>query len=91
MLAAKHPALADKVFNQECLDAAGGGAWRRWFRAPAGRVAAALIERGLEYPWSVRLFWWAWKMEYCEGVREGRRLLDRSRRGHGVGDAADRR
>lgn len=73
MLARKHPDLADRMFNPECVESRMDVLVWRWFRWPASRLVLAILESGKAPPWCVRLFWWTWKMEYCQGAREARR------------------
>jgi glycosyltransferase involved in cell wall biosynthesis len=77
-LARKHPDLAGRIFNPECVQSWTDALVWRWFRWPASRLALAVLERGTEPSWCVRLFWWTWKMEYCQGVREARRAAQTS-------------
>jgi glycosyltransferase involved in cell wall biosynthesis len=72
-LAVKHPDRAARIFNPECVETRMDRLVWRWFRRPASTATLAFLERGKEYPWCVRVFWWVWKMEYSQGAREARR------------------
>jgi glycosyltransferase involved in cell wall biosynthesis len=79
-LAAKHPDFAARIFNPECVESRMDRLVWRWFRWLASTVTLVALECGTEYPWCVRAFWWVWRMEYCQGVREARRTEAREYR-----------
>jgi len=72
-LAAKHPDFADRIFNPECVESRMDTLLWRWFRWPASMITLICLERGGEYAWCKRLFWWVWRMEYCRGARKASR------------------
>jgi glycosyltransferase involved in cell wall biosynthesis len=79
-LASKHPDRSDRIFNSECVESRMNRLVWHWLHWPLAWLALKLLECGKEYLWCVRLFWWVWRLEYCQGVREGKKIQGRERR-----------
>jgi len=72
-LAAKHPKRSDRIFNPECIESKMDRLVWRWFRWPLRCLALKFVESGKPEQWQVNLFWRSWRLEYYQGVREGRK------------------
>jgi len=81
-LATKYPDRSDRIYNPECVESMMDRLVWRWFRQPIRWLALRLIEKGRPEEWRIDLFWRAWKLEYRQGVREGRKALARHSRNH---------
>jgi len=71
-LARKHPGRSDQIFNPECIESTMDRlVWRR-FRQPIRWAALRFIEKEKPEQWKISLFWRAWKLEYFQGIRDGK-------------------
>jgi glycosyltransferase involved in cell wall biosynthesis len=77
-LAAKHPGRSDRIFNPECIESRIDRVLWRWLRGPIRLLALKLVETEKPEQWRIDLFWHAWKLEYCQGVREGKKVWRRT-------------
>jgi GT2 family glycosyltransferase len=78
-LATKYPERSDRLFNPECVEVLSDKLLWRWLRRPIRSLALKLVESQNPEQWRIDLFWRAWKLEYCQGLREGRKVWRRER------------
>jgi len=74
-LARKHPGRAVRIFNPECVETFRDRYIWRWLRVPLRCLVLSLLEVGKKGPRYERMFWWVWRLEYCQGVRDGQRNI----------------
>lgn len=72
-LAGKYPDRSHRIFDSEGVESWMDKLVWRWFRWPLVQIVLALLEFGKEDLWRIELFRWVWRLEYCQGVREGKR------------------
>lgn len=69
-LARKHPERRSRIFNPDCVERPRDRYLWRWLRLPIRWMALLAVEHGAEAPWKTDLFFFAWKLEYLQGVRD---------------------
>jgi glycosyltransferase involved in cell wall biosynthesis len=72
-LASKHPDRSDRIFNPECIESRMDSLVWRWLRGPIRSIALKLVETEKPEQWRIDLFWRVWKLEYFQGIRDGRK------------------
>jgi glycosyltransferase involved in cell wall biosynthesis len=72
-LAQKNPGRSDQIFDPYCLESRMDRLVWRWLREPIRSMALRFVEAPQPEQWQIDLFWHAWKLEYLQGVREGKR------------------
>jgi glycosyltransferase involved in cell wall biosynthesis len=72
-LALKHSARSAHIFNADCAESRRDRILWRWLRVPIRWMALAAVALGSGARWQADLFFFAWKLEYLQGVRDGRR------------------
>jgi hypothetical protein len=77
-LATKHIGRSSQIFNGECAESAWDRRLWRWFRRPIRWIALRMVESGGRAQWQIDFFFFAWKLEYCQGVRDGKKLRYRA-------------
>lgn len=69
-LARKHAEQSDRIFNPDCVESWTDRYVWRWLRWSIRPLVLALVQSGKQDAWRTKLFWWVWKLEYCQGIRD---------------------
>ncbi len=69
-LAEKHPEKANEIYDPWAVEYPRDARIWRHFRIPVRWIVLALMQLGWEGERLIQLYWWVWRMEYCQGVRE---------------------
>jgi len=70
ILARKHPDQVQNIFDPSRAELFMDRVLWRWFRVPIRWLVLLVLGTPLGGYRTIRLFFWLWKLEYCQGVRE---------------------